>query len=673
MKRLTICVVNPHKELTVDGYLFKNAQASIGHNLCKPWCDVYALGQSQDIDFVTFDQVKDFAKLDGCMFLDRPFANDPEANALLALPIKKYLVLYESAMIRPDNWEPGYHALFDKVFTWSDGHVDGRKYIKINFSIEPQPLNGFVVDEVRFQHRKLLTLIAGAKTHAHPNELYSHRLTAIRWYEQTHARDFDLYGTGWDAATFPSYRGRVDNKIEVLGNYNFSICYENATNYPGYITEKLLDCLSAQNVAVYGGDTTIGTKIPEKCFIDVRNFKSLPELHSYIKGMPASEYLGYIAEIQKFFANGSVTQFSNPTFANTIVGTVAQDFGGGAIAPVVPVVAAAPAPVPVAPPKPAPKLVVVVGYGTEQSIFTRAKSVWDFHASFFSGFDLYFLRQSTDVPGGQVNLVEGNVIEVGVGGVTVPGHSDTNLYSQTGIWSKTENFLTIYRQMGMYDFLLRQYQGNFHLFNSTVTSVIDFDGVLSALSQLPAERCYAGMPDTLGAPRYTEAPLQGLNLVFGTNTLLSRDVLELARARYVQDDPFTFEPNDVWLSQLLDDIPRQALPFFSFLKYRDVQDPSDSAYQLAQQLNTQGHYQFRVKTAPSTYPPGARREDVDPWIMLSIAKAIVGNRQPKRYAEYLNYFRGAFVGGAENAIPPRIATHVFNGTTAIAWDDTKVS
>ena len=663
MKRFKICVVNPHKELTVDGYLFKNQQASIGHNLCKPWCDLYASAQSHHFDFVTFDQVTDLSSLDGAIFLDRPFNSDQEANTLLSLPIKKYLFLFECAMIRPDNWDQIYHSRFEKVFTWSDLHVDGNKYIKINFNIEPHPLNGFEIDEAKFRGRKLITLIAGSKAKEHQNELYSHRMTAIRWYEHNHSEDFDLYGTGWNPMAFPSYKGPIKNKIEVLSSYNFSICYENATGFPGYITEKILDCLSAQTVAIYGGDTGIGIKIPEKCFIDVRGFKSLPDLHAYIKSMPANEYLGYIAEIQNFFSNGSATQFSNRKFVDTVIDTLTTDFAANGIEPASSV----------QPTRLAPKLVVCVGYGNEQTIFTRAKSIWDYHASFFSGFDLYFLRTNSTAPCGTTAVVEGNIIEIGVAGLEIPSHSDTNLYSETGIWSKMENYLTIYRQVCSYEFLLNQYKENFHLFSCTVTSVLDFDGLIHALQSLPSERCFAGMPNTLEAPRYSAPPLQGLNIIFGTNTMLSRDLLELVTLRYVGEDLLNFEPNDVWLSSLLQDIPRQALPFFSFINYTEMRDRSEYVFALATALNTQGHFQFRVKTEPSTYPPATHRKDVDPWIMLSIVKAIACNRSLKKYKDFLQYFQAAFVGGTLNAIPSRSATHVFNGTTAITWNDTMVS
>jgi hypothetical protein len=229
--------------------------------------------------------------------------------------------------------------------------------------------------------------------------------------------------------------------------------------------------------------------------------------------------------------------------------------------------------------------------------------------------------------------------------------------------------VTIYRQIALYDFLLRRYDGNFHLFQPTVTSVIDFNGLLAVAKKLPTEGCFAGMPNTLDAPRYTEEPMSGLNIVFGTNTLLSRDLVELARTRFSASDPLTSEPNDVWLSAVLDDIPRQALPFFSYRRFRQEGLHDTFVAESAALLNTQGHFQFRVKTEPVTYPLGVKREDVDPWLMLTIARSIISVRGEKQYEDFFDYFRAAFEGGSENKIPPRSALHVFTGQKPIRWDD----
>jgi hypothetical protein len=58
-----------------------------------------------------------------------------------------------------------------------------------------------------------------------------------------------------------------------LEKYKFSICYENARDTPGYITEKIFDCFFAGCVPIYWGANNITDHIPKECFIDKRDFE----------------------------------------------------------------------------------------------------------------------------------------------------------------------------------------------------------------------------------------------------------------------------------------------------------------------------------------------------------------------------------------------------------------
>ncbi len=114
-------------------------------------------------------------------------------------------------------------------------------------------------------------------------ELYSERIRAIRWFEKNQPSQFDLYGKGWDLTLppnlspfrpvlqplydlvfphYPSYRGGITSKRAILKHYKFSICYENARDIPGYITEKIFDCFFAGCVPVYLGASNVTDYIP---------------------------------------------------------------------------------------------------------------------------------------------------------------------------------------------------------------------------------------------------------------------------------------------------------------------------------------------------------------------------------------------------------------------------
>jgi hypothetical protein len=240
-----------------------------------------------------------------------------------------YLLIFESEVIRPDNWDIKNHKYFNKLFTWNDKFVDNKKYFKINWSHK-------IPVDLTFDLRKknkLCALIAGHKFKSHPLELYTERVKAIRWFEQNHPEDFDLYGMGWDKHYFqgvlsrlnrfkfltgllkpnyPSYKGSIKSKKEILQKYKFAICYENVRDIPGYITEKMFDCFFAGCVPVYWGAPNVTDHIPEDTFIDRRNFKSYEELYNYLRNMPDNEYI----ESDKIYP------FSAECFAETIINEV---------------------------------------------------------------------------------------------------------------------------------------------------------------------------------------------------------------------------------------------------------------------------------------------------------------------------------------------------------------
>ncbi|MDQ1254424.1 MAG: alpha(1,3/1,4) fucosyltransferase [Euryarchaeota archaeon] len=255
---------------------------------------------------------------------------------------KNYLLIFESEVIKPDNWTISYHQYFNKIFTWHDQFIDNEKYIKINFPNKlPEKLNFDLSDK-----NKLCTMIAGHKSNSHPLELYSERVKAIRWFEQNYPADFDLYGMGWDTYCFKdpfsslncfkvltkllkpkysSYKGIIKSKREVLKRYKFAICYENVREIPGYITEKIFDCFFAGCVPIYWGAPNITEHVPANTFIDKRKFETFEELYSYLKNMPDNEYLNYLDAIKGFIEGNMIYPFSAEGFAETLSNEIVGD------------------------------------------------------------------------------------------------------------------------------------------------------------------------------------------------------------------------------------------------------------------------------------------------------------------------------------------------------------
>ncbi|MBE3609028.1 glycosyltransferase family 10 domain-containing protein [Campylobacter californiensis] len=253
---------------------------------------------------------------------------------------KSYLLIFECDIIRPDNWDLNKHKYFDKIFTWKDDIVDNKKYFKFNFAQIIQKS----INKDLFKKDKLCTLVAGNKRSNHHLELYSKRVEAIRWFEKNHPNDFDFYGIGWDEFTIKnryinflfrklglsrafkpnciSYKGKIDSKKEVLEKYKFAICYENARDIPGYITEKIFDCFFAGCVPIYWGADNITEHIPKECFIDKRNFDNYEELYEYIKNMSDEVYMQYLESIELFLNSEKAYKFSSDFFVKTLIGIV---------------------------------------------------------------------------------------------------------------------------------------------------------------------------------------------------------------------------------------------------------------------------------------------------------------------------------------------------------------
>ena len=265
---------------------------------------------------------------------------------------KSYLILSESAFICPDNYDVSKHAYFNKIFTWSDEFVDGIKYIKLNYA------HAFPTSIEKDLSRKkgLCVLIAGnkkPKATLDPAllslDLYSEREIAIRWFEQNHLQDFHLYGVGWDkyrftgpklvramnripmlpqltqrilGRSYPSYKGTVEHKKPVMEQYKFSICYENAKDIPGYITEKIFDSFFAGCVPVYWGANNVTDFIPRNTFIDKRNFSSYEDLFIYLKNMSDDEYLSYLQNIENYLNSEQSLPFRSEGFVKTVIQTL---------------------------------------------------------------------------------------------------------------------------------------------------------------------------------------------------------------------------------------------------------------------------------------------------------------------------------------------------------------
>jgi len=205
---------------------------------------------------------------------------------------------------------------FNCILTWKNNYLDNIKFFKYYLPISRSyPL----IPKLKFNDKKLILNISMNKSSKSKYELYSKRRDSIRYFEKYHPSDFDLYGYGWDKNEFPSYKGMVKNKVDVLPFYKFCLCYENNMGEDDYITEKIFDAMRSNTVPIYWGAPNIDSYVDPGAFIDRRKFNSDKELAEYICSMTEDMYIKIILNIENYLQSDSFKLFSAVNYSDTII------------------------------------------------------------------------------------------------------------------------------------------------------------------------------------------------------------------------------------------------------------------------------------------------------------------------------------------------------------------
>lgn len=102
----------------------------------------------------------------------------------------------------------------------------------------------------------------------------------------------------------------VDDKIDFLRQYKFTIAFEN-TSYPGYTTEKLLQPFIASSIPIYWGNPLISRDFNTKSFINCHDYESFDEVIDRVIEIDTNDdlYNQYLHE--PVFSNGVVNEYVN--------------------------------------------------------------------------------------------------------------------------------------------------------------------------------------------------------------------------------------------------------------------------------------------------------------------------------------------------------------------------
>lgn len=221
-------------------------------------------------------------------------------------------------------WEPGIlpsdlYDAYSRVYTWNDELVDNMKFFRFNYPY----LMSYRDNALPFQKKHLCAIVVGNWT--------EQRLNVLRFFESNHPEELECYGRCPPGLKNMSmYKGHIpgqhsgEEKISILQQYRFCVCFENTIGTLGYITEKIFSCFAAGCIPIYWGPNNIENYIPKSCFIDYRDFKTNEELYHYIYEMSKETHEKYIEEIKKYLSSEQAQQFSPNFFDDLIYDAVTQ-------------------------------------------------------------------------------------------------------------------------------------------------------------------------------------------------------------------------------------------------------------------------------------------------------------------------------------------------------------
>lgn len=277
--------------------------------------------KKRNININTFDIPTKIA-LFRYVYFDLPYPwNFSNWKVFFSNRSKNILICYEPPLVIPFNYMKVFHLFFAKVYTWYEELVDNKKYFKINL---PKNSLRLKTHPKKFKDKKFLSLINSNKLPFYPftllrafgKELYSERIKSIDFFERRIPDEFYLYGRGWNKPKkynlselifgykkYSTYKGEVDDKIELLSNFKYSLCFENLADVKGFITEKIFDCFKARCVPIYWGASDIEKYIPKECFIDFRDFVDYEKLLSFLASIDESKYNNYIKNIENLLSD----------------------------------------------------------------------------------------------------------------------------------------------------------------------------------------------------------------------------------------------------------------------------------------------------------------------------------------------------------------------------------
>lgn len=225
-----------------------------------------------------------------------------------------------------DAYFPSFSNRIEPRFVnWEDRHflsiVAGNKYWEHKRSF------------VRFILSKIKDVFLGRKTYVskeiNSHQLHDKRLELIEYFGSKNK--LLIFGPGWkNLSNLPkTWKQKLlpivnklnpnicEDKLLTISQFKFNICLENMV-YPGYVTEKIIDCFNAGVIPIYLGAPDILDFIPAETFIDLRNFSNQDQLMGFLESMSSEVAIQMIEAGQSFLRSDLGTKFSYEEFSKKI-------------------------------------------------------------------------------------------------------------------------------------------------------------------------------------------------------------------------------------------------------------------------------------------------------------------------------------------------------------------
>ena len=322
----------------------------------------------KDLNF--FVKIKKFFRENGIEISTCDIISPYEADIIIYNDYrKKYnlkdkthiLLALESIAVKPNNFNKK-NEIFDYIYTWKTDLVDNKRIFQIYYSYDLNYSKYYP-----FQKKnKFMCNITANKFSNHEKELYTERVKVFEFFKN-YPHQFDLYGYGWDRPykyphtykifkflnknkisrlaskviertfilfgleriiykKYSFYKGTIEDKLEVLKHYKFSLCFENVADEDTYITEKIFDCFKVGTIPIYFGSSNIKKIIPSNTFIDYRDFNNIFELFENLKSINNEEFQIFQKNIKDYLDSEKINLFNSNDNAKFFVEKIIDNY-----------------------------------------------------------------------------------------------------------------------------------------------------------------------------------------------------------------------------------------------------------------------------------------------------------------------------------------------------------